>query len=135
MSVKITPESGPVGTPIKVRGQGHRLAFALQFLGAALRQPFHRLDVGGDHRRLGDLHDSGDRHAGRHIIEVVHGEFTFPYRNPQQNPEPGRPRWTLAFNITPGAPVLPPPPEQQAQTVVHSLPAQGDLVSTPPPTI
>ena len=70
--------------------------------------------------------------AGAHIIEVVHGEFTFPYRNPQQNPEPDRPRWTLTFTITPGAPVLPPPPEQQAQTEVRALPPQGELVSTPP---
>ena len=68
---------------------------------------------------------------GTHVMEVVHGEFTFPYRNTQQNPEPDRPRWAFSFTVTPGAPVLPPAPEQQAQSVVRALPPQGELVSTP----
>ena len=66
-----------------------------------------------------------------HIIEVLHGELTVPYRNPEQNPAPGRPRFELAFTVTDGAPVLPQPPEQQAQNVVRVLPPQGELVSTP----
>jgi hypothetical protein len=68
---------------------------------------------------------------GVHILEVIHGELTFPYRNMQQNPEPDRPRWAIPFRITEGAPVLPPPPETQAQTVVRRLPPQGELVATP----
>ncbi len=51
-----------------------------------------------------------------HILEVLHGELTFPYRNMQQNPEPDRPRWAIPFTVTDGRAVLPPPPEQQAQT-------------------
>jgi len=68
---------------------------------------------------------------GQHLLEVLHGEFTFPYRNMQQNPEPDRPRWALPFTITADAPVLPPPPETQAQTVVRGLPPQGQLIATP----
>ncbi len=36
------------------RGQGHRLAVARQFVGSALRQQFHRLDLLGDDARLRD---------------------------------------------------------------------------------
>jgi hypothetical protein len=68
---------------------------------------------------------------GAHLIEVVHGELTFPYRNPEQNPAPGRPRFALAFTITEGAPMLPPAPERQGQKVVRVLPPQGGLVATP----
>ena len=63
--VKITPEERPGRHADHVRGQGHRLAAALQLVGPALRQQFHRLDVGGDDRGLGDLHHPGDRHRGR----------------------------------------------------------------------
>jgi len=68
---------------------------------------------------------------GLHVLELLHADFTFPYRNMQQSPEPDRPRFALPFRITPGAPVLPPPPEGQAQTKVRSLPAPGDLTTTP----
>ena len=67
-----------------------------------------------------------------HLLEVLHGELTFPYRNMQQNPELDRPRCAIPFTITEGQPVLPPPPEtQQVQTAVRMLPAAGELVSTP----
>ena len=68
---------------------------------------------------------------GVHIIEVLHGELTFPYRNPEQNPAQGRPRFELAFTVTDGPPVLPPAPERQAQNTVRELPPQGELVATP----
>jgi hypothetical protein len=68
---------------------------------------------------------------GVHILEVLHGELTFPYRNMQQNPEPDRPRWAIPFTITPGPAMLPPPPETQAQTTVRRLPPPGELVATP----
>ena len=132
MTVKISPESGAGRHTDPCRGQRHRLAAVVQFMGAALRQQFHRLDVGGDHWRLGELHDSRPPAARACIcIEVLHGEFTFPYRNMQQNPEPDRPRWAIPFTITAGPPVLPPPPDQQAQTHVRMLPPQGRLVATP----
>jgi hypothetical protein len=68
---------------------------------------------------------------GVHVLEVLHGELTFPYRNMQQNPEPDRPRWAIPFRVTAGAPVLPPPPTEQAQQVVRNLPTPGALVATP----
>src|SRR5262249_7413373 len=70
-------------------------------------------------------------HVGLHIVEVMHSDFGSPYRNTQQSPVPDRPQFKLAFTITPGAPVLPPPPVQQTQTEVRHLPAQGDIVATP----
>jgi hypothetical protein len=131
MSVKMTPESGPAGTPIQIEVHG-----------IGWRQLFNSWDILYDNQFTGWMSAVTTAGAatftipatgitGAHIIEVVHGEFTFPYRNPQQNPEPDRPRWTKTFVMTPGPPVLPPAPEQQAQTVVSRLPSQGDLVSAP----
>ena len=68
---------------------------------------------------------------GRHVIEVVHSDFTFPYRNMQQSPAPDRPQFKVGFNITPGAAVLPSPPPQQSQAQGRRLPPQGELVATP----
>jgi len=68
---------------------------------------------------------------GNHILEVLHGEFTFPYRNMQQNPEPDRPRWALPFTITTGEPVLPPPAQLQSQRSIKSLPLPGKLTASP----
>jgi hypothetical protein len=131
MTVKITPESGPVGTPITVDVKG-----------IGWRSLFNSWDL------LYDNHFTGWMSAvttggsatftipatgapGLHVLEVLHGELTFPYRNMQQNPEPDRPRWAIPFRITAGPPVLPPPPEQQAQKVVRNLPPPGALVATP----
>jgi hypothetical protein len=69
---------------------------------------------------------------GVHVIELMHGEFTFPYLNPQQNPEPDRPRFAVNVTITHQPPVLPPAPEAQVQTQVRNLPLAGALVATPP---
>jgi hypothetical protein len=68
---------------------------------------------------------------GRHVFEVVHSDFTFPYRNMQQSPAPDRPQFKVGFTIVPGPAVLPPPPPQQAQTQVRHLAPQGELVATP----
>lgn len=131
MTVKMTPENGPVGTPITVdvKGIGWRqlfnswvLLYDNNFTGF-----MSAVTTGGS--ATFTIPATGT--PGVHILEVLHGEFTFPYRNMQQNPEPDRPRWALPFTIIAGAPVLPPPPEQQAQTIVRALPAQGELVTTP----
>jgi hypothetical protein len=45
----------------------------------------------------------------------------------QQSPEPDRPRFALPFELIEGDPILPLPPEQQAQASVRGLPQQGDL--------
>ena len=131
MTVTITPESGPVGTPIHVEVKG-----------IGWRSLFNSWDL------LYDNHFTGWMSAvttegsasftipatgkpGVHVLEVLHGELTFPYRNMQQNPEPDRPRWAIPFRVTAGAPVLPPPPTEQAQKVVRNLPIPGALVATP----
>src|SRR5262252_6992933 len=131
MTVKISPEGGPVGTPITVEVKG-----------IGWRQLFNSWDL------LYDNHFTGWMSAvttggsatftipatgrpGMHVLEVLHGELTFPYRNMQQNPEPDRPRWAIPFTITPGAPVLPPPAVEQSQETVRRLPAPGTLVPTP----
>ena len=131
MTVKITPESGPVGTPITVEVKS-----------IGWRSLFNSWDL------LYDNHFTGWMSAvttggsatftipatgrvGLHVLEVLHGELTFPYRNMQQNPEPDRPRWAIPFRVTAGAPVLPPSPGEQAQKAVRNLPPPGALAATP----
>jgi hypothetical protein len=55
---------------------------------------------------------------GRHVIEVVRSDFTFPYRNMQQSPAPDRPQFKVGFTISKGPAVLPAPPPQQAQAAL-----------------
>ena len=131
MSVKLAPESGPVGTPItvEVKGIGWRplenswtLLYDNNFTGwvsAVTTSGAARLTIPATGR------------PGVHVLEVIHGEFTFPYRNMQQSPEADRPRFVLHFTVTPGAPVLPPPIVKQAQQSVDRLPVPGALAVTP----
>jgi hypothetical protein len=123
--------SGAVGTPIEieVQGIGYRelegswvLLYDNKYTGfmsAVTTNGTARFNV------------PASGHVGRHILEILHTDFGSPYRNTQQSPVPDRPQFKLEFTVTPGAPVLPPPPIEQAQTQVHSLPASGDLTVTP----
>jgi hypothetical protein len=132
MSVTLSPPSGPVGTPItvEVKGIGWRplesswmLLYDNNFTGwisAVTTAGSARFTIPASGR------------PGPHLLEVLHGEFTFPYRNMQQSPEGDRPRFAIRFNLTPNAPVLPPPIEEQAQQSVHRLPARGVLAVAPP---
>src|SRR5256714_2750551 len=122
MTIDVWPKSGPVGTPITftVKGIGWRslynsweLLYDNNFTGW-----MSAVTTGGS----ATFTIPATGRPGVHILEVLHGELTFPYRNMQQNPEPDRPRWSIPFRITEGAPVLPPPPETQAHTVVNRLP-------------
>ncbi|MCC6947308.1 MAG: hypothetical protein IT539_06005 [Bradyrhizobiaceae bacterium] len=131
MTVRLSPESGPVGTPIRVdiKGIGWRqlqnswlLLYDNNFTGW-----ISSVSTGGS----ASFTIPATGKPGLHVLEVLHGDFTFPYRNMQQSPEPDRPRFALSFMLTPGDAVLPPPPEQQAQTDVRSLPPEGDLVVSP----
>jgi hypothetical protein len=131
MTIDISPKEGPVGTPITVdvKGIGWRslfnsweLLYDNNFTGW-----ISAVTTGGSAKFT--IPATG--RPGVHILEVLHGELTFPYRNMQQNPEPDRPRWAIPFTITPGPAVLPPAPESQAQTVVRRLPPPGELVATP----
>ena len=132
MTAKIVgASSGSIGTPIAVvvQGIGWRelegswtLLYDNKFTG------FMSVITTGGTARF-DIPATG--HVGRHIVEVLHSDFNSPYRNTPQSPVPDRPQFKLDFTITPGAPMLPPPPEQQAQRTVRSLAAPGELVSTP----
>jgi hypothetical protein len=131
MTIEISPKSGPAGTPIHVDVKG-----------IGFRSLYNSWDVIYDNNFTGWISAVTTKGSasftipatggvGDHIIEVLHGELTVPYRNPEQNPAPGRPRFEFAFTVTDGTPVLPPPPEQQAQKIVRVLPPQGELVATP----
>jgi hypothetical protein len=133
MTVALTPASGPVGTPIRVdvKGIGWRelesswlLLYDNNFTGW-----LSAVTTGGS----ASFTIPATGRPGDHLLEILHGEFTFAYRNMQQNPEPDRPRFALPFTITPGEPVLPPPPEQQAQTSVRNLPAADGALTTSQP--
>jgi hypothetical protein len=131
MTVKLASNRGPLGTPIaiEVQGIGWRelegswvLLYDNKFTGFMSTVTTH-----GTARFT--LPATGN--TGLHIVEVLHSDFGSPYRNTQQSPVPDRPQFKLGFTITPGAPVLPPAPGEQAQTQVRSLPPAGELVATP----
>src|SRR6185295_12215250 len=131
MTVKITPESGPVGTPItvEVKGIGWRQLFNSWVLlyDNSFTGWMSAVTTGGS----ATFTIPATGRPGAHLIEVLHGEFTFPYRNMQQNPQPDRPRFVLHYTLTPGPPVLPPPPVEQTQHLVRGLPAPGALAASP----
>ena len=131
MSVEMSPASGPQGTPISfvMKGIGWRelenswtLSWDNAFTGwvsSVTTQGTAKFTIpatGG---------------PGAHVIAFIHGEFTFPYLNPEQNPRPDRPRFTKVFTVTPGDTVLPPPVEAQLQKDMRGRPAPGALVATP----
>lgn len=132
MTVNLSPPSGPIGTPITVdiKGIGWRqldnswtMMYDNNFTGWV-----SAVSTNGSARFT--IPATGG--LGTHVLRLVHGEFTFPYLNPQQNPVPDRPRFSLPFNLTAGAPVLPPAPERQVRKEVHGVPSGGELVATPP---
>ncbi len=131
MSVDVSPKRAPQGTPltVDVKGIGWR----------SLHNSWQLLY---DNRYTGwisSVTTGGSAHftipaagaAGAHVVEVIHGGFTFAYRNMQQSPEPDRPQFATTVTITNGDPVLPPSPEAQAQTEIRRLPTPGDLAVTP----
>jgi len=113
MEVTISPDSGPVGTPITVDVRG---------IGVS---PLHSSwELTYDNRFTGWMSAvTTDGHAtftipatgalGPHVLKILHGSFTFPYLNMQQSPDPDRPTFTSIFTVTPGDPVLPGPPGEQ----------------------
>jgi hypothetical protein len=131
MTVKISPERGPPGTPITI-----------DVLGIGWRPLFNSWHLLYDNRFTGWIssvttHGSArfiipaTGNPGPHVLEILHGEFTFPYRNMQQNPEPDRPRWAIPFTVTDAPPILPPPPERQVQSRLKTAPATAELVAQP----
>ena len=132
MKVSASPTSGPMGTPItvEVKGIGWRplenswmLLYDNHFTGW-----ISAVTTVGKARFTIPAIGS----PGLHVIEILHGEFTFPYRNMEQSPEADRPHFVLHFTITPGAPVLPPPVAEQAQQSVRGLLSRAALLVKPP---
>jgi hypothetical protein len=131
MTVKVLADNVPVGTPvpIEVQGIGWRelegswvMLYDNRFTGW-----ISTVTTNGTARFT--VPAAGQ--PGRHVIEVVHSDFTFPYRNMQQSPAPDRPQFKVGFTISKGPAVLPAAPPQQAQAHVRRLPPQGELVATP----
>jgi len=131
MTVKLLADNVPVGTPLPV-----------EIDGIGWRELEDSWVLLYDNRYTGWISVTttfGSAHftvpatgrPGRHVVEVIHSDFTFPYRNKQQSPSPDRPQFKIGFNITPGAAVLPPAPDRQAQTTVRRLPPPGELMATP----
>lgn len=121
MQVSISPTSGPVGTPINIDARG-----------IGWRSLENSWTVIYDNKFTGwmsSVTTDGEAHffipaagaPGKHIIQIIHGSATFPYMNMQQSPQPDRPSWTFEFTITDGAPITPPPAQEQ------SLPMQEGI--------
>jgi hypothetical protein len=113
MQVTISPTSGPVGTPITIEAKGigwmplesnWDLLYDNRFTGfisAVSTNGYAKVVIpatGG---------------PGKHIINILHGSFTFPYMNMQQSPSPDRPTWVFEFNLVKGQAVQPPQVEKQ----------------------
>jgi hypothetical protein len=131
MSMEVSPTSGPVGTPISVvvKGVGWRelenswtLVYDNAFTGWLSSVTTHG---------VARFTIPATGHEGIHVLSLIHGEFTFPYLNPEQNPRPDRPRFTRTFTITPGPANLPPPVDQQTQRDVKGLTPAGELAVSP----
>ena len=100
MTVKLLADNVPVGTPIpiEVQGIGWRelegswvMLYDNRFTGW-----ISTVTTGGTARFT--VPAAGQ--PGRHVIEVVHSDFTFPYRNMQQSPAPDRPQFKVGFTIS-----------------------------------
>ncbi|MCC6869833.1 MAG: hypothetical protein IT522_13520 [Burkholderiales bacterium] len=131
MTVEVSPKQGPPGTPITVdvKGIGRRhmenswlLLYDNRFTGwmsAVTTEGSARFTI------------PAAGAPGVHVLEMLHGDFTFPYRNMQQSPVPDRPQFVREFTVTAGAAVLPPPADRQVLAAPRLPAAHGTLVTTP----
>lgn len=131
LEVSITPTSGPVGTPIAIeaRGIGWRqmenswlASYDNQFTGW-----LSAVTTKGVARAV--IPASGA--PGVHVLTILHGDFTFPYLNMQQSPEPDRPMFHLPFTVTDGTPVLPAPAERQGLAILPAQPVDRGIWASP----
>ncbi len=114
MKVSISPSSGPVGTPINIDVQG-----------MGWRPLENSPEVIYDNKFTGwisSVTTDGIAHLtipavgapGKHIIQIIHGSFTFPYMNVQQSPVSYLPSWTFEFTVTNETVIQPPDAQNQS---------------------
>jgi len=128
MQVTVTPTSGPAGTPITIEAKGvgwrtYQNSWVLSYdntftgwLSAVTTKGYAKAVI------------PATGSPGVHILTVLHGDFTFPYMNMQQSPEPDRPQFRVPFTITEGEAVLPPSIERQFLPVAGT-PRLGDGIA------
>ena len=108
MDVSLSPNQGPVGTPITINAKG-----------IGWRPMENSWAVIYDNKFTGWISAVTTKGAatgvipavgapGKHIIQILHASSTFPYLNMQQSPRPERKTWTFEFTLTDESPVLPP---------------------------
>jgi len=116
VSAEISPESGPLGTPIGVAVYGlnpahpfegwYQLIYDNQYVGSLTA-------VKTRGTAYAEIPATG--HAGTHVIEAKCNAFAFPYLQIDVSPYRHLHRPTLTFELTDGEPVLPPPIQEQIQ--------------------
>lgn len=116
VSAEISPNSGPLGTPIGVTVYGLNPAHPFEGW-------FHLVY---DNRYVGSLTAVTTRgtahaeipatgHVGTHVIEAKANPFSIPYLQYDVSPYAHVNRPSLTFELTEGEPVLPPPVAEQMQ--------------------
>ena len=132
LQVSISPKSGPVGTPITIEAKG-----------IGWRQLENSWLVSYDNNFTGWISSVTTKgyakavipatgEPGTHVITVLHGDFTFPYLNMQQSPEPDRPMFRIPFTITDGPAVLPAAASSQSLAVTAAQPVASGVWFDPP---
>ncbi|TAN31281.1 MAG: hypothetical protein EPN30_00250 [Actinomycetota bacterium] len=129
VSAAISPQSGPVGTPIHVKVAG---------IGSQeYRQNWYLMYDQHVTGWLSAVTTEGIANAiipatgtpGVHELSIYEAPDREPYLNTQQTPTKN-PMFTMSFTVTPGDPVLPPPADAQSSTPV--LAATPTSVSNAP---
>jgi hypothetical protein len=113
MEVRVTPSSGPLGTPItiEVTGMGYRTLENTRTIVYDNVYVGFLSAVTTEGRATAVIPATGN--VGPHRIAILRGAYTFPYLNPQQSPRPDILTYDAVFTITDGEPVLPPPVAEQ----------------------
>jgi hypothetical protein len=132
METRITPTSGPVGTPItvEVRGIGwasyqnsFQLAYDNAYTGwvsAITTEGYAKVVI------------PATGMPGTHYITLGHSEFGAPYMNPQQQPAvASRPFPHIPFTVTDGPAVKPAPAAQQGFATMPAKPVDKGIWTAP----
>lgn len=132
MEMTLSPKRAPLGAPITVDVTGigwrnYRNSWMLVYDNSFTGWVSAVTTAGSAHVTI-----PATGAVGTHVIRLVHGAYTFPYLNPQQNPYPDRPRFRAEFQLIAGKTVLPAPSQKQILRHVRGLPPGGALSVSPP---